>query len=221
MPPRKQYNEYVMKKALKYLLPDELGILNRLNTPHKLQDFLNEFPQNFEHDGETCMSPRRVMREGRAHCLEGAIFASTVLWYHGNRPLVMHLLTKDHDYDHVVAVFRENGLWGAISKTNHAVLRYRDPVYKNPRELAMSYFNEYFLDRTGEKTMLGYTKPVDLGKVFGSDWITSENDLWHINDKLFHSPHKPIAPKHAMKRLRPADPIEIRVMDVPEQIPKA
>lgn len=206
-----------MNKAFKTLTPKELSLFKRLDTPRKLQDFLNKLPQNFEQSGETCMSPRKLIRENTAHCIEGALFAASVLWYHGRRPLVMHLLTKDHDYDHVIAIFKEKGYWGAISKTNHAVLRYRDPVYKTPRELAMSYFNEYFLDKTGEKTMLGYTMPIDLKKRFGNDWMTSEKDLWNINDKLFHYPHKPIAPKPIMKDLRPADKIEIKMMCVPEQ----
>lgn len=205
------------KRDFNWLSKKEALLFKRLNTTRKLQDFLNKLPQNFELDGETCMSPLRVIRENTAHCIEGALFAAAVLWYHGKRPLVMHLLTKDHDYDHVVALFREQGYWGAISKTNHAVLRYRDPVYKNPRELALSYFNEYFMDKTGEKTMLGYTMPIDLEKIAGAGWLTAKKDLWGINDKLFHSPHKPIAPRPLMQKLRPADTIEIRVMDVPEQ----
>jgi hypothetical protein len=159
------------------------------------------------------------MKKNAAHCIEGALFAAAVLWHHGKRPLVMHLKTKSHDYDHVVALFKEKGYWGAISKTNHAVLRYRDGVYKTPRELAMSYFNEYFMDKTGEKTMVGYTMPIDLEKSSGSDWVTADDELWSVNDKLFHTRHKSIAPKSIMKKLRPADKIETKVMDVPEQTP--
>lgn len=201
----------------KLLTQKEKNLFVKLATPSKLQDFLNKLPQNFEQSGETCMSPRQVISENTAHCIEGALFAASVLWYHGARPLVMHLLTKDPDYDHVVALFKEQGYWGAISKTNHAVLRYRDAVYKTPRELAMSYFNEYFLNKTGEKTMISYTMPIDLEKFFGNDWLTSEKNLWNVNDKLFRYLHKPIAPKTAMKKLRPADKIEIKMMCVPEQ----
>ncbi len=206
-----------MPEIFNSLTQKELSIFKRLNTPQKIQNFLNKLPQNFELRGETCMSPRMVLRENKAHCIEGALFGAAALWYHGKRPLVMHLKTKNHDHDHVVAIFKESGCFGAMSKTNHAVLRYRDPVYKTPRELALSYFNEYFMDGTGEKTMLGYTLPIDLKKLAGSGWLTSLKDLWLINDKLFHAPHRPIAPKSIMKNLRPADKIEIKVMDVPEQ----
>lgn len=207
------------KRVFEQLTAREHSVFKKLNTPQKLQDFLNKLPQNFEQKGETCMSPRLVIREDKAHCIEGALFAAAVLWYHGKRPLVMHLKTKDHDYDHVVAIFKDDGRFGALSKTNHAVLRYRDPVYKTPRELAMSYFNEYFMDGTGEKTMLGYTKPIDLEKLAEDDWVTSIKNLWLVNDKLFHAPHRPIAPKRVMRKLRPADRIERKVMDIPEQTP--
>lgn len=197
----------------------ERRLFTRLNTPRKLQDFLNKLPQNFELGGETCFSPRRVIREHKAHCIEGAMLAAAVSWYHGGRPLVMHLKTKNADEDHVVAIFKDGGRFGAVSKTNHAVLRYRDAVYKSFRELALSYFNEYFLTKGGHKTMLGYTKPIDLEKLAGAAWLTSAKDLWRLNDAFFRARHLSIAPKSLMRKLRPADPIERRVMDVPEQKP--
>lgn len=205
------------KKDFSFLSKKERVIFNRLNTPQKLQDFLSKLPQNFERDGETFMSPLRVLRGNTAHCIEGAFFAAAVLWYHGKRPLVMHLTTSHKDYDHVFTVFKDGGRYGALSKTNHAVLRYRDAVYESPRELAMSYFNEYFKDVTGRKTLIGYTLPIDLEKIAGTKWLTDKKDLWHLNDILFHHKHEPIAPKTLMKKLRPADQIERKVMDVPEQ----
>lgn len=210
-----------MSKSFGSLSKKELVVFKRLNTPHKLQDFLNKLPQNFWLDGETCMSPKRVLKENKANCLEGAFLAAAVLWYHGARPLVMHLSTLDHDEDHVVAIFKDGGYYGALSKTNHAVLRYRDAVYKTPRELAMSYFNEYFKDVTGEKTMTGYTQPIDLGKLRGTSWVASPKDLWKINDALYHAKHFLVAHKKLMKKLRPADRIETKVMDVPEQKPRS
>jgi len=211
----RNYNSQTMQKIFPKLTKKEVAIFRRLNTPRKIQDFLNKIPQNFERRGETCMSPRRILRENTAHCIEGALFASAVLWYHGKRPLLMHFVTIGKDQDHVVALFKENGLWGAISKTNHAVLRYRDPVYKTPRELAMSYFHEYFLPG-GRKNMLGYTEPIDLSKIGTGGWIIDEKDLWKINDLLFHTPHKPVAPKAAMRRLRPADAVERKYSDITE-----
>ena len=123
----------------------EVKILKSLNTPRKIQDFLNKIPINFEEDGkDTCFSPRRVLRENKAHCIEGAMLAATALRLNGEKPLVVDLTSTPKDFDHVVCVFNQNGRWGAISKTNHAVLRYREPGYKDIRELVMSFFHEYF-----------------------------------------------------------------------------
>jgi hypothetical protein len=122
-------------------------IFKKLSTPQKIQDFLNSLKFNFEDDGETCMSPRQVLLKGKAHCMEDAMFAAAALEFHGHKPLILDLRATERPYDsdHVVAVFKKFGCFGAISKTNHAVLRYREPIYKSIRELALSYFHEYFL----------------------------------------------------------------------------
>ncbi|OGZ03714.1 MAG: hypothetical protein A2648_02045 [Candidatus Lloydbacteria bacterium RIFCSPHIGHO2_01_FULL_41_20] len=190
----------------------EEKIFKCLSTPVKIQDFLNGIPNNFEKNGETCMSPRRVLREKKAHCIEGAMFSASALLYNGKSPLLVHFATNK-DEDHVIAVFKKNGLWGAISKSNHSLMRYRDPVYKTIRELCMSYFNEYFMYENGRKTLVGYTKPINLKK-FGTNWITREEELWKINDALFDAPHLPIAPKKILKTLRPVDPIEIKITKI-------
>lgn len=137
------------------------------------------------------MSPRRVLREGKAHCLEGAMFAALCLMLDGYKPRIMSFKVAKGDIDHTVTVFKENGYYGAISKTNHAVLRYRDPVYKTLRELAMSYFHEYFINATGKKTMLGYSPLVNLMR-FGKNWMTTEDDLWDIAEYIYDMPHHPI-----------------------------
>src|SRR3989344_6349937 len=113
----------------------EFKIFKKLNSPSKIQDFLNEIPINFEKKGETCKSPLVVLKSNNAHCIEGAMLASAALWYHGEKPLLLDLKTSNDDEDHVVALFKANNRWGAISKTNHAVLRYRDPIYLSVREL--------------------------------------------------------------------------------------
>ncbi len=185
----------------------ELHIIQKLSTPKHIQDFLDKIPINFERTGDTCMSPRRVLREWKAHCLEGALFAAAALWYHGSPPLLMNLKTTNRDVDHVVALFRENGRWGAISKTNHAVLRYREPVYASPRELAMSYFHEYFLN-DGRKTLRSFSRPFNLLRFRDLTWVTAEENLWYISEALDHVPHTPIVPWG--HRLRSADPIEVK-----------
>src|SRR5437016_12835843 len=108
------------------LAPGEFAVLERMSTPQKMQAFLNAIPMNHERGGETMLSVREVLRQRRAHCIEGAFVAACALWVHGELPLVLHLDCDPSDYPHVVALFRRRGCWGAMSKTNGAVLRYRD-----------------------------------------------------------------------------------------------
>jgi len=134
------------------------------------------------------------------------MLAAAILWYHGTPPLLLDVVTTENDVDHVVTLFKEGNRWGAISKTNHAVLRYRDPIYKDVRELAMSYFNEYFLDN-GVKTMRSYSRPFDLRR-FGDEWLTSPRNLFNITDALDSSPHTKILTNDQARHLRRADRVE-------------
>lgn len=185
----------------------EIKLFKNLSGPRKIQDFLNKIPINFERGGETCYSPRLVLRKRRAHCLEGALLAAAALRFHGFPPLVMDLKAADHDFDHVVAVFRLDNRWGAISKTNHAVLRYREPVYKSIRELVMSFFHEYFTDN-GRKTLRSWSLPVNLSRFDKKGWQTAKEHLWYINDYIDSVRHKPILNKKQLHSLRKADFIE-------------
>lgn len=200
--------------------PKELAILRALHTPAAVQDFLNKLPFNFEEHGETYRSPIMVLKAKKAHCMEGAMLAAAALWLQGRPPLLMDLKTADgRDVDHVVALFKERGGWGAISKTNHAVLRWRDPVFRDPRELAMSYFNEYFLD-DGVKTMRSYSAPFDLSRhavaTDGDAWLTAPEQLYDITAALDRSRHFPIIKKGAERTLRRAEPIEIKAGKIVE-----
>jgi hypothetical protein len=195
--------------------PIEKKLLQKINTPAKVQDFLNTIPFNFERNGkDRVKSPIRVLRERNAHCIEGAIFAAYVLSLHGYKPLLIHLESTKKDYDHVVTLFQEDGLWGAISQTNHAVLRYREPVYETIRELALSYFHEYFL-HDGTKTLRRYSEPLNLD-IFESNWTVEENDLWGIDEELDLIAHFDIVPKKLVRKLRKADPIERKVGKIVE-----
>ena len=189
------------------LSSEELTLLKKLNTPEKIQDFLDAFPSNLSRYSDSCSSPRMALRKGRAHCIEGAFIAATALWLAGFRPLLMDLKAEKADADHVVTLFKKNGHWGAISKSNHPVLRYRDPIYRTLRELAMSYFHEYVLASTGDKTLRSYSRPFSL-KRFGTDWITSEEHLWDIALALDESPHFALLPPDGERLLRRATPIE-------------
>lgn len=189
------------------LSSSEFTFLKKLSTPQKIQDYLDTLPFNFEKNGDTYMSPRRVLREKRAHCIEGAMLAATALWIQGKKPLLVDLKAHPGDMDHVIALFKQNGYWGAISKTNHGVLRFRDPIYKTVRELVLSYFHEYFLNTTGKKTLRGYSKPLNL-KRFGTKWITAEEDVWIIADALDDSTHFPFIPTQNKKLIRAASNVE-------------
>lgn len=191
------------------LTKKELSILKKLNTPIKIQDFLDKMPINFEKDGETYMSPRRALRENKAHCFEGALIAALALWVNGKEPLLLDLKAIPSDIDHVVTLYKKNGYWGAISKTNHAVLRFRDPVYKSVRELAMSYFHEYFVNETGKKTLRSFAGPINLKK-YGVDWVTSEENLDTLVEKIDFQKHTPLFPKENLKYIRKADKMEVK-----------
>lgn len=199
------------------LTPSELKILKRLNTPQKIQDYLDALPINYEKKGETCMSPRRVLREQKAHCIEGAMLACTALMLHGKKPFLVNLrvVRRNGDQDHAIALFKQNGRWGAISKTNHPVLRFRDPIYHTPRELVFSYFHEYFLSKNGKKTLRGYSKPINL-KRFGTKWITEEKDLWDIAETIYDMPHTTFIPRGSEKLIRPAHVLERRASNMTE-----
>ena len=190
----------------------EQGILRRLDAPHKIQDFLDRLPINFEKRGDTHMSPRRVLRERKAHCIEGALVAAAALWMHGRPPLLLDLKTIELDDEHVVALFREHRRWGAISKTNHAVVRWRDPIYKTVRELALSYYHEYFRDHDGVKTLASYSRPFDL-RTLGDYWVTTEDNLWELDDILNAVPHCQFVPKRCRPLIRRATPFERRVLN--------
>lgn len=196
-----------MKSLMKSLDDKEKAFLLSLSDAHKIQDYLDSIPFNHEEDGETCRSAKEVIRAKKAHCVEGAFLASTALLLQKRKPLILSLRVTEKDYDHVVTLYKEGGYWGAISKTNHAVLGFRDPVYKTVRELAMSYFNEYFLLKNGEKTLRGYSRPINLNR-FGTSWITSSENLLPIAEAIYDTPHRPIIPEGNEKFLRKATKLE-------------
>jgi hypothetical protein len=188
--------------------------LKRLSSPRKVQDFLDRIPINTEPDGETCSSALYTLKRNTAHCLEGAFVAAIALWMQGQRPLIMDLKTTDDDVDHIVTLFKQDGFWGAITKTNHAVLRYREPIYRNPRELAASYFHEYFLPN-GKKTLRSYSAPFNLA-AHSTDWITSDENLWALERAIDRSPHRALLTKRQIAGLRRADAIEIEAGELKE-----
>jgi len=191
------------------LSPAETKIFRRLTSPRKIQDFLDTIAINMERDARTYMSPRRVLVTGQAHCVEGALFAAAALAYHGKRPMLLDFQAAYHDEDHVVALFRENGHWGAISKTNHPTLRYRDPIHDTVRSLAASYFHEYYL-WDGRKSLRFYSKPFDLSRYAPDTWVTASQDVDWLVHALDASEHAPIVPGGNLSKLRPATAFDIQ-----------
>ena len=191
-----------------HLTKEEIKLFKKLNSPKKIQDYLNSLKMNFDEKEDTCFSPRKVLEEQKCHCIEGAILAAMILRFHGHEPLVVDLTSSKEDFDHVIAVFKKHGKWGALSKTNHAVLRYREPVYNSIRELVMSFFHEYFMDN-GKKTLRSYTKPVNLSVFDKKGWMFSNDEVWYIAEHLAKIEHTPILNRKQIANLRRADKIEI------------
>jgi len=163
---------------------EEKEVLDTLKTPEKIQAYLDSIPYN---DEITCRSPRRVLRDHKAHCMEGALFAAAALMRIGFPPLLLDLGAVRDD-DHVLAlIFREGGC-GAVAKSNYSGLRYRAPVYRGLRELVMSYFEDYF-NPLGERTLRTYSRPLSLTDGIRSDWRTTEEDLDCIGDRLNRQVH--------------------------------
>jgi hypothetical protein len=189
------------------LSTSEFAALRQLDTPQEIQAFLNAIPINHELGGETILSVREVLRQRRAHCIEGALLAACALWIHGEPPLLLHLDCDLSDYPHVIAVFRRKGDWGAISKTNGTPLRYRDPVYRTLRELAMSYFHEYFNKRY-QKTLRSYSGTFDLRKVDPALWVTREDACEEVHNRLVKARHYALISAAQERLLAHRDPFE-------------
>jgi hypothetical protein len=204
------------RDALRALLtPAERRVFARLDTPQKIQAYLEKLPPNFELGGETYMSPRRALKARTVHCAEAAVLAAAILIYHGQPVWLMDIRALPSDQDHIVTLFKQRGLWGAISKTNHAVLRWRDPIYRSAREVAMTYAHEYNLD-FGKKSMLAYSRPFSLTHYAPRRWVIAEEDLDWLMDALDDSPHEPVAPPHALKRRRKSTRVELKSQDLTE-----
>jgi hypothetical protein len=182
---------------------DERAQFRRLRTPGKIQRFLDELAYNKEPGGPTCHSPRRVLRDRTAHCMEGAMFDAAALRLLGHPPLLLDLEAVRDD-DHVLAIFRIRGHWGAVAKSNYSGLRYREPVYRTLRELVMSYFEHYY-NLQKEKTLRGYSRPVNLTRFDSMGWMTAEEDPWAVPEYLCTIAHTPVFAPGLVPRLGRVD----------------
>ena len=182
--------------------------LAALKTPQRIQDFVNRLRWNTEADGPTARSVAEALRHGEAHCVEAAFVAACGLWLAGEPPLLMDMGAARGDVDHVVALFRRHGCWGAISKSNSPFLRYRDPIYRSLRELSLSFFPQYVKKR--RKTLRTYSVSFDLRRIDPTLWVTHPGFCHQVVDALTAARHHPILPPDAARDLRPIDEIEAR-----------
>ncbi len=184
---------------------DEIKFLKRFTDPWSIQEYLDSIPYNPEYGTR---SPRWVIRKASAHCFEGALFAAAVLEHIGYLPLIVDMRAFNDD-DHVIAVFRDEGYWGAVAKSNFTSLRYREPVYRSLRELIMSYF-DFFFNVKGEKSLRSYSRPFDLSFYAGGSWETTDEDLDYIGDKIESIQHYPVVNENMIGRLKLASDAVIK-----------
>jgi hypothetical protein len=191
----------------------ELNIFRKLSTPEKIESFVTGLRCNFEQNGDTCYSVRTTLAKGEAHCIEAAFVAACALMLHGRPALLMDLQAEGDD-DHVIALFREGPYWGAISKSNTVWLRWRDPIYRTLRELAMSYFHEYV--RGPRKTLRTYSRPFDIGQFSPDLWVTARDDCWEMTHILDEIRHYELLSTRQARNLRLRDRMERRIGRIAE-----
>ncbi len=179
---------------------EELSLLRRFREPHDIQLFLNGIVYKSE---PGTISPREVIKRHEANCFEGALLAAAALRVMGHRPLIVDMIAENDD-DHVIALFKRGEYYGAVAKSNTTMLRYRDPVFRSLRELAMSYFPFYF-NIEGQMTLRSYSNPVDLARFDGKGWMTSGENLDYIGDYLYEVRHHEIHDRGMIRKLSRAD----------------
>lgn len=165
----------------------EWKLIERLNTPAKVQRYFSSLPYNWERNGGTMRSFRSVLRKNEAHCLEAAVGAAVILEQHGYPPLLLDLESVDL-LDHVIFVFKENGGWGSVARSRDIGLHGRKPVYRSLRDLVWSYFDPY-VDFSGRIKAYAQTSLYDLGAY---DWRFARRNMTKIENHLRSIPHKPL-----------------------------
>ena len=183
----------------------EKKFLAQLIDPWSIQVFLDSIDYN---PGYECRSPRWVIRKKSAHCFEGALFAAAALDFLGYKPLIVDMAAENDD-DHVIAIFREDGYWGAVAKSNFTSLRFREPVYKSLRELIMSYFDFYF-NTNGQKSLRSYSVPFNLSMFNFRNWATTNEDLEYIGNKIESLHHFQVVNEKMIRKLNVASEYMLR-----------
>ena len=186
---------------LSSLTKREARTISRLTSPAKIQSFLDSLPYS---DETRYRSPLSVLRDGKGHCFDGALFAAAMLRRIGYPPLIIDMIPNDNDDDHLLALFKIHGHWGAVAKSNYSGLRFREPVYRSLRELVMSYFEDFF-NAIGEKTLRGFTRPLNLKEFDRLHWMTSDEHLDAIADRLDEIKRYKVVSTSMIRRLSFAD----------------
>ena len=196
----------MLKNLEAQLDPSERKFLDSLNSPIKIQAFLNTVPYS---EDKFYRCPLRVLRERKAHCFDGGLFAAMALQRSGHPALILELIPNKRDDDHILALFKQNGQWGAVAQSNFTGLRYREPVYRSLRELVMSYF-EFFFNSAGEKTLVGYRGPINL-KIFNRlDWMSDDAGLETLSTEMDRYRSLPIISSEMAAGLTPVDERSLR-----------
>jgi len=185
----------------KSLTRHERKTISGLTTPAKIQAFLDEIPYSGE---ETYRCPLTVLRDGKGHCFDGALFGAAMLRRLGHPPRILDMLPNARDDDHLLALYKRDGHWGAVAKSNFSGLRFREPIYRTLRELVLSYFEQYF-NAVGEKTLRSYTVPLNLKAFDKLDWMTSDDNLEAIALRLDEIRKVPVLTRRMVANLSPVD----------------
>jgi hypothetical protein len=188
------------------LVPSERVILDGLNSPDKIQSFLNTVPYS---DDEFYRCPLRVLRERKAHCFDGALFAAMAMRRIGRPPLILELVPTTRDDDHILVLYKQHDHWGSVAQSNFTGLRYREPIYRSLRELVMSYFEDFF-NSIGEKTLVAYRGPINLTVFDHLNWMTSDTDLETLSSDMNRYHIHPVISAEMAAGLAPVDERSLR-----------
>ena len=184
---------------------EQLAVLKRLDSPNKIQDYLDHgLEYNGELDGDTCLSALEVLRQGRAHCIEGAMLAAAARLYHKKPALLLDLRANKSDDDHVIMPFLENGKWGAVAQSHFLGLGFREPIHSSTAELARSYFELYYDIDSAKKTLREYSAPLDV-RTLKPDWLYSKKSVYYVSKTLDKIKHYDVLSGMQARSLRPAD----------------
>jgi hypothetical protein len=196
----------MIKTLESQLVASELKLLDGLNNPIKIQSFLNTIPYSVD---EFYRCPLRVLRERKAHCFDGAIFAAMALRRVGHPPLILELIPNRRDDDHILALYKKFDFWGSVAQSNFTGLRFREPVYRSLRELVMSYFEDFF-NTAGEKTLVGYRGPINLKTFDQLEWMSSDAGLETLSTSMDRYCVHPIISAEMAAVLAPVDERRLR-----------